>query len=367
VRVDQIFRGIASFAVRFRWLVLILWVLAAVAIPRAFPSLASVTQANNSQFLPASAPSEHAANLAAPFGGTNLIPVPVVAAVGTGTFTSADQAWLGTLSNDLLKVPTVVKVHDLGTSAPSATVPGQAAQLQVLSNVSQNDQNAMSKLIDNMRSAIRESSPPPGMQVHLAGTIAINADQQKQSGNTGNEIQLISVVFILILLLVIFRSVLAPFITLIPAALSVTIAGPIIAEAANHGLKVSSLAQLLLIVLVLGAGTDYGLFLVFRVRENMRRGQPSKEAVVSALTKVGESISFSAFTVIAALLSLLFASFEIYSDLGIPLAIGIAVMLLAGLTLLPALRSSAGPPSGRRRTAPASPRKARGAGSPPGS
>jgi len=317
--------------------VLIAWVIAAVAIPKALPSLSSVTQANNSQFLPASAPSEKAATLAAPFGGTNEIPVPVVAAVSTGTLTPADQTWLATLSNDLLKVPTVVKVNNLGTSTPKASVPGQAAQLQVLSDVSQNNQNAMTDLIDNIRTTIASAHPPAGMQVHLAGQIAINTDQQKQSGNTGNEVQGISVLFILILLLLIFRSVLAPFITLIPAALSVTIAGPIIAEAANHGLKVSSLAQLLLIVLVLGAGTDYGLFLVFRVRENMRRGQDSKEAVVSALTKVGESITFSAFTVIAALLSLLFASFEIYSDLGIPLAIGIAVMLLAGLTLLPAL------------------------------
>jgi RND superfamily putative drug exporter len=337
VRVDEIFRGIASFAVRFRWLVLIVWVLAAVAIPRALPSLASVTQANNSQFLPASAPSEQAATLAAPFGGTNLIPVPVVAAVSSGTLTPADQAWLGTLSTDLLKVPTVVKVNNLGSSTPKASVPGQAAQLQVLSNVSQNNQNAMTDLIDHMRTTIASAHPPAGMQVHLAGQVAVNTDQQKQSGNTGNEVQGLSALFIIILLLLIFRSLLAPFITLIPAFLSVTIAGPIIAEAANHGLKVSSLAQLLLIVLVLGAGTDYGLFLVFRVRENLRHGQPSHEAVVSALTKVGESITFSAFTVIAALLSLLFASFEIYSDLGIPLAIGIAVMLLAGLTLLPAL------------------------------
>ena len=59
--------------------------------------------------------------------------------------------------------------------------------------------------------------------------------------------------------------------------------------------------------------------------------------MVNALTKVGESITFSALTVIAALLSLLFATFQIYSNLGIPLAIGIGVMLLAGLTLLPAL------------------------------
>ena len=55
------------------------------------------------------------------------------------------------------------------------------------------------------------------------------------------------------------------------------------------------------------------------------------------MDRVGESITFSAATVIAALLSLLVATFEFYSDLGIPLAIGIGVMLLAGLTLLPAL------------------------------
>jgi putative drug exporter of the RND superfamily len=93
----------------------------------------------------------------------------------------------------------------------------------------------------------------------------------------------------------------------------------------------------MLIVLVLGAGTDYGLFLVFRVRENLRDGAEPKEAVRAAVTRVGETITFSALTVIAALLSLLAATFQIYSQLGIPLAIGIGTMLIAGLTLLPAL------------------------------
>ena len=94
---------------------------------------------------------------------------------------------------------------------------------------------------------------------------------------------------------------------------------------------------MLLIVLILGAGTDYGLFLVFRVREELYRGHEPGEAVAIAVFRVGESISASAGTVIVALLSLLFASFGIYHDLGPPLAVGIAVMLLAGLTLLPAL------------------------------
>src|SRR5262249_34438436 len=155
-------------------------------------------------------------------------------------------------------------------------------------------------------------------------------------------------------------------VTVIPPLLSVAISGPLVAEAAQHGLQVSPIAQFLMIVLVLGAGTDYGLFLVFRVREELRAGKhatageyypgsrglggslfrdfvhprhPARAAIVGSVTKVGESITFSAATVIAAMLTLLLASFSFYSNLGIPFAIAIGVTLLAALTLLPALLS----------------------------
>jgi RND superfamily putative drug exporter len=344
VHADDIFRAIGKFAVKFRWVILIVWVAAAVVIPGKLPSLSSVTQGNNSAFLPASAPSQQATNLAAPLGlSLSVVPVPVVAAVSSGSFTAADQAWLsGPLTTELGQVPTVIKVQTLGQSTVPGHAPGQAASMQVTSDVSQNDQTAMTDLVENLRTAIARAAPPAGMQVHLAGQVAINVDQQKQSGSTGTQLQSFAALFIILLLLLIFRSIFAPFITLIPAYMSVLIAGPIIAELADHGLKVSSLSQLLLIVLVIGAGTDYGLFLVFRVREHLNDGEEPREAVVNALTKVGESITFSALTVIAALLSLLSATFEIYSNLGIPLAIGIGVMLLAGLTLLPALLAITG-------------------------
>lgn len=332
VSIQGIFGAFGTFAVKFRWLVLVVWVVAAVAVPRFLPSLASVTQGNNANFLPASAPSQHAADLSKPFGQNNLTPVPVVAAVSQGQLTPADTAWLTTLRQDLRAVPTVVKVTDLGQSRD-----GQAEQLQVLSNVGLGNDTAVTNLVGHLRSAIPRAGPPAGLQVHLAGSLPIQVDQQKKSGSTGNQEELLSFVFILILLLLIFRAPLAALITVVPALMAVVIAGPLVAEAAHAGLKVSQIAQLMLIVLVLGAGTDYGLFLVFRVREQLRGGAAPKEAVQHALTKVGESITFSAATVVAALLSLLAATFQIYSELGIPLAIGIGVMLLAGLTLLPAL------------------------------
>jgi RND superfamily putative drug exporter len=95
--------------------------------------------------------------------------------------------------------------------------------------------------------------------------------------------------------------------------------------------------QLLLTALVLGAGTDYSLFLVFRYRENLRAGLEPHQALEAAVERVGESITFSAATVITALLSLLLASFGLYRSVGPGLAIGIVVVLLIDLTFFPAL------------------------------
>jgi RND superfamily putative drug exporter len=181
------------------------------------------------------------------------------------------------------------------------------------------------------------------MKINLTGDLAAQVDQQNANNAGRNKTEIYSVVLILVLLLLVFRAILAPLITLLPAALALVISQPVIAESTKAGVQVGFITQIMLIVLLLGAGTDYGLFLVFRVREEMRRkGLNAKEAVVEALTHVGESITFSALTVIAALLCLLFATFGLYSGLGPALAIGLTIMLLIALTFLPALISIMG-------------------------
>ncbi len=193
-------------------------------------------------------------------------------------------------------------------------------------------------VVDAIINSFDKARAPPGLHFYVTGQAADGVFQNAQSRTAGNATQLLSIVFIIVLLFVIFRSFLAPFVTLLPAAIVLEVAGSIIGEIASHGiLKVSEVTQLLLIVLILGAGTDYGLFLVYRVREGMRDGLDPKEAVALAVERVGESITASAGTVVLALVSLLLASFGIYHDLGVPLAIGVATMLVSGLTLLPAL------------------------------
>jgi putative drug exporter of the RND superfamily len=362
MQVDAVYGAIGRFAVKFRWLILLIWVVGAVLATTHLPSLSSVTQGNNQKFLPASAPSSRAATLAAPFGTANRQPIPVVAATSSGPLSAADVSAIGVLQGNLAKVAGIDKVINAGRSAD-----GQAEQLVALASFSgSGGQSYQTDLVDGLRAEIRSTALPAGLQVHLAGDIAAAVDQQKASGNTARKVQGLSVLFVIVLLVLIFRSFTLALTTVLPAAISVQIAGPLVAEAAKHGLQVSPIAQLLLYVLVIGAGTDYGLFLVFRVREELRRRQHDSggehypgaaslgrsllrdlrrprpaagEAVVWAVTRVGESISASAATVIAAVLTLLLASFSFYSDLAWPFAIAVAVILLAGLTLLPALLS----------------------------
>jgi putative drug exporter of the RND superfamily len=361
MRIDAIFGAIGRFAVRFRWLVVLVWIVGAMAAVSQLPSLSNVTQSNNIKFLPASAPSEKAAVLAAPFGTAGLQPVPVVAARTGSPLTAADQTAMSGLQARLRSVPGVSKVVNAGVSAD-----GHAEQLVVLAALNGGNPDAALDLVNGLRAQIARAGLPAGLQVHLAGDVAAAVDQQKASGSTGARVEDLSLLFIILLLVVIFRSLSLALTTLIPPLLSFTIAGPLVAEAAAHGLQVSSLAQFLMIVLVLGAGTDYGLFLVFRVREELRARQhqtageyypgssrlggslardlvhtrePARDAIVWSVTKVGESITFSAATVIAAVLTLLLASFSFYSGLAAPFAIAIGVTLLAALTLLPALLS----------------------------
>jgi putative drug exporter of the RND superfamily len=331
---NRFFEGLGRTVVRFRWAIVVMWLAGTVAAVALLPSLASQVNNNNGAFLPASAPSNQAARLAAPLiGSVDHTQIPIVAVASGAGFTDADKAALVGLLTRLQRVPTSLGAHYLAASPD-----GRAAELLLVSSVSPFDQTKTAALVDDLTSAIAGARLPGNLSVHLAGQVASNVASQRQSSTQSKKIQDGSVLFIILLLLIIFRSLLAPLVTLLPAALVLAMSGSFIGALGSAGaLKISFFTQILLIVLILGAGTDYGLFLVFRVREQLFAGSEPKAAVVHSVLRVGESITASAGTVIVALLTLLAASFGLYHDLAVPLAIGVSTMLVAGLTLLPAL------------------------------
>ncbi len=336
--VDTAFERLARLVVRFRYLVVVFWLAVAIVVSGAFPSLGSEVNNNNSAFLPANAPSTKAANLAAPLLGTEGKSAQVViVASRSGPLTLADEAAVARVAQAVRGVRNVQSVNLLGLSADR-----EAAQLRVRVTINRNDISAAKTVVDDIQGTFSRAGAPAGLQLNTAGEVATLVANQENSNRSGSRTQGLSFLFIIVLLLIVFRAPLAAIITLAPAGLALLISMNVIGELGVHGLQISSITQILLIVLILGAGTDYGLFLLFRVREELRAGRSSHEAVTRALSRVGESITASAGTVVLALLTLVLASFGLYHDLGIPLAVGIVIMLALGLTLLPALLAIAG-------------------------
>ncbi|MGH2513540.1 MAG: MMPL family transporter [Candidatus Limnocylindrales bacterium] len=329
---NRFFTRLGEFVVRFRFLVVVVWIVVTYLAVSLLPSLGDVAKDTTSGFLPANSPSMQAAAMAAPFQDSSLAAATLVVA-RDGGLTAADETAVDQLENDIRAIAKVKVVADLGISGD-----GAARQALIQADVvAFTGGPEATGLVDAIRKTFSTVGASAGLEIHLTGQLASQVDAVAAQGTSQNRTSELSFLFIIVLLVLAFRALLAPIVTLVPAAFVLVLSGPVIAESTKIGVQVSSITQLLLIVLILGAGTDYGVFLVFRVREEMRRGRTPHEAVIQSVSRVGESITFSAFTVIAALVSLVLAEFAFYQSLGPALAIGIALMLLAGLTLLPAL------------------------------
>ena len=326
------FNLLARFVVKMRWPIILFWIAAVPITYFTLPSLSSVTNSSNSAFLPSNSPSQRAQYLAEPIQGKGTANTAYIVAHRTdGKINLQDDVVIGKIEAQVKALPSVVNVADQSISKD-----GQVRLISI-GFKSASYGPAGTQIVDSIRNMFSQYSYDNGLNLHMGGDLASTADSDSVTNASKNNTQLWSVVFIVIILIIVYRSLLASFVTLLPPLFALLIASPIIAESTKIGVDVSPTTELLLVVLLLGAGTDYGLFLVFRFKEELAKGHNSKQAVIEALTKVGQSVTFSALTVISALLCLLVAKFGFYKGLGPSLAIGVAITLLASLTLLPAL------------------------------
>ncbi len=330
------FKAIAKFSVKFRWPIIIFWIALVPILTASFPKLNDVEKNNTSDFLPKNSPTAKASDLETAFQRKDTATNTEIVASHKSGLSPSDNAALAQMVKNVKAVKEVTQIRDLGASAD-----GKAHGYLVGVSGAAFGSGA-TDIVHNIRSAVTRSGLPKGLNAYLTGDLAVGVDQESANNTGRNKTEVYSVILILILLLLVFRSLLAPLVTLIPAGLALFVAQPVIAESTKIGVQVGFITQILLIILLLGAGTDYGLFLVFRVREEMRKGLAPKPAVIEALSHVGESITFSAATVIGALLCLVLSVFGLYKGLGPALAIGLSIMLLISLTFLPALLSILG-------------------------
>ncbi|MGB8407594.1 MAG: RND family transporter, partial [Mycobacterium sp.] len=194
-----------------------------------------------------------------------------------------------------------------------------------------------------VRQTVAREPAPPGLRAYVTGPGATIADELSAIDKQMLMITGVTVVLIALLLFAVYRSVITAAIPLLTVGLGLGVARAIVALLGERELiEVSIFSVSLLAAMVLGAATDYGIFLLGRYHEQRRNGVPHEEALVVANRSVAPVIAASALTIAAALSCLLFAQVGMLRSAGLPCAIGILTGMAASLTLLPALIGLAG-------------------------
>ena len=316
------------------------WIIVAIAVIATAPALPTTT--NEASFLPSSYESIKAQNLqdqAFPQAGRvdAAAAIVVFARTDGGRLTPADKAKVASVASTLNdKHITNVLGITAGPVSPNGLV--QTVSVAMNNNLVNGSGTQAGDAVKVLRADIKPLMSGSDLYEGVTGSAAQQLDSE-QSGNKAEAIVLFAtLLLILILLLIIFRSPVIALMPIITIAIVAEVAQGLIADV-NSALNLNADSQttVILIVVLFGIGTDYILFLMFRYRERLRAGDTPRQAVATAVERVGEVIASAASVVIVAFLALLLSSLSIFRSLGPTLAIAVAVTLIAALTLIPAV------------------------------
>ena len=198
---------------------------------------------------------------------------------------------------------------------------------------------------DYLRRALGTIRPqlPPGAAIEITGLgLVYQAEDDALAGITSGGVTptlLACVALLLVILGVVYRAPLAVLVPLVCIGICVYTSLGLVKYLSAHTDWVphADITDEFISVVLFGAGTNYCIFLLSRYREGLRAGLPPGEAIVLAVTRVGEAIASSAGTVIAAMALMGLTLSPMFRAIGPSVAVAVAVMLLGGLTLVPAV------------------------------
>ncbi|MGA5821284.1 MMPL family transporter [Kitasatospora sp. NPDC094028] len=353
-------RALTGFSTRNPWKVIAVWAVLGILLTVLSQTLIyRVTQTQTADFLPKSYDSAAAMEIAHNRFGTkpDANPVTVLVARTDGralTPTDRERIDAGAKRLSRLKV-TMPKPKDAAPLqrdysqvpqvGPAMTAPDGTFEL-LSANLTG---NAADPGLENTFRAFRDNAraefAAQGLRTGFTGPLAEQVDSADDGKTLATIAGACSVALIVLLHVLVFRSVLAALLPLISMALiSGVAAGAVVGIALLTGIKLDSSVPSLITVVLLGIGVDYFLFLMFRFREQLRARPDRHHRPIAAEVsqKVGTAVTSAALTIVAAFATLGIASFGEFRVLGPAVAVSVLVMLLASLTLMPAVLAACG-------------------------
>lgn len=332
-------KRLGEFVVKKRWWVIAAWAVIGGLIIGFAPRLSNVESSNQSDFLPKNYESVQASDIASRSFKSGVGATDIV------VFKNKDGSPLSTA--DLQKVQEITgQVTAAGVphvkalaASPQQISPNKKVQLGTVIYDGGAEQGlTLVESVPKVRGELAKATENTNLSAQTTGELAIISDTENSFQDALRIVSIATILLVLILPALVFRS---PLIGLLPVAvvgLVYSIGSGLVAWVAQAlDFNVSQQLSVLFTVVLYGVGTDYILFLLFRYRERLRSGDHSRGAVSFAVSRAGEAIVSAALVVMTSFVAMFFSKFGIFSSFAPSLVIMVAVMLLAVLTLVPAI------------------------------
>jgi RND superfamily putative drug exporter len=339
------FERLGRFVIRFRFAFLVFWIALAAICYFFAPALSEVGTSDETSFLPDQSESQEAnLVLAEAFPGDSSPGQATLVFSRPGGLTDVDREYIAGLPAAIVSPASPAVLADVVTEVATAEGrPELAAWLRSADGVAEivnvnlsvgGFEGTAGDAVQALRDLLA-GTMPAGLQGNVTGQSGIGADYLDAAMEATDRTTVVTVVLVVVILLIIYRAPLAALAPLLTIGVAWVVARGVLGWLAQAGWQVSSVLDTFMVVLVFGVGTDYSIFLISRVREELAREEWAG-ATRRAVGRIGGVITASAATVIVGLSSMAVARFGMIRSVGPALAVAIAVTVLAGLTLTPA-------------------------------
>lgn len=338
--------ALARFTVRHKALVIGAWVGLAVILALLFPQLETVVQKQSVQLIPQDVGSFQTLDrMSEAFGEQGSKTMLFVAMEDqSGMTPSARQRYTDLVSQLRADTEHVLLVQDLladpVTAAQALSEDGKAWYLPVGVTGTLGDP-AAAESVTAVRAIVAEAFDGSSTTAKVTGPPSTFSDQIAEAEHDLLFISIATAGLIALILLIVYRSVFTALLPLLVIGVSLAVGRGLLSALGELGMPVSQFTVAFMTAILLGAGTDYTVFLISRYHEQRRAQVAPDQAVEHATASIGRVILASAATVALAFAAMVFANLSVFAGMGPACAVAVLVGFAATVTLLPPVLSLA--------------------------
>lgn len=189
--------------------------------------------------------------------------------------------------------------------------------------------------VSNVNKALTKAVKTSGIRTYVTGVRILEDDFSASVQEGIKKTELITIFFIFIVLVIVFKSPIVPIISLLTVGVSFITSFSIVTNLVEKfNFPFSNFTQVFMVIVLFGIGTDYNILLYDKFKENLSKGMSNHDATNDALRKAGKTILYSGSSILIGFSALGLAKFSIYQS-AVGVAVGVAVLLVVLLTLNP--------------------------------